>query len=106
MCLKQVYIIVCVKELLKPLHKLKVVLELALYKLVNRNNLKRCQNNKQKMSCTLDIVHHEYILCNKAAKRCGWLTYFANTHLFETGLNKFKVVDEFMLKFGLEFHFL
>lgn len=96
-------IIVCVKELLKPLHKLKVVLELALHKLVNWNNLQRdgrCFKIHMNNFVQQNGKHYQ------CANKCNQLTYFADTHLFEAGLKKFEVVDVFMLKFGLEFDFL
>lgn len=63
------------------------------------------------ISYTTHIVHYEYILCSKMERMLcvnefNWMTYFANSHLFEAALNEFEVMDVFVLKFGLEFDFL
>lgn len=75
-------IIICIKKLLKPLHKLKVILKLALHKLVNRNNLQRCK--MLQISYTTHIVHYEYILCSKMERMLCVLMNLTGWHTLLT----------------------
>lgn len=94
-------VVVGVEELLEPLHKLKVVLELPFYELLHGDDLPN--GGKAKLAkLSADGERGK----NRRGGRLESLPDFVDAHAFKSCLKNFEVVYVFVLQLGLELDLL